>query len=257
MFSLDEIKEIDSFIKKYNKLILVLILVFAFILRILYLDFDSMWIDETISSVAALGILEHGYPLLESGETYFRAYLFHYLMAFFMLIFGQNDFGARFISVIFGVLTVFLGYVIAKKISKGNFFPLFFALLLAVSALEIIYSKQARFYQAFQFFYFLSFLLFYKFVILKEDYFSRKWFDYCSLFVSVLLTIHLQFMGYILLPLFLGMYLLYNFKFSKYKEMIYDNRFAILLFVSLYGLYEILNRIVSLVSFDYIFRVYF
>lgn len=201
----------------FHKIILALILIYGFILRILHLDHISMWIDETISASASKAILEHGYPMLQSGATYWRAYIFHYLMAGFIWLF-RGDFGARLISVVFGVLTIYLAYLFGRKYLKTNFAKFGFAFLVAVSVWQIIYSKQARFYQMFQFFYFLSFFLFYKFVILKEKFFSKRWMDYASVAVSVFVCINTQFMGYILIPLLFLVYLIYNFKVELFKK---------------------------------------
>ncbi len=249
-------KNLNLFFEKYNYYIIGLILIFAFFLRILYLNYDSMWIDETLSAVSAKAILEQGYPILDSGASYERSLLFHYVMAFFMLIFGANDFGARFISVIFGVLTVYLGYLYGRKFIGGNFAPYAFAILLAVSSLEIIYSKQARFYQGFQFFYFLSFYLFYKFIILKERFFKKRYQDLLSLLISTLLAMHLQFMGYIIVPLFILIYLINNFDFKKKFNLLKNKYFWIISIIGiifmLYIIFRLSGKLNSINSLRYL-----
>lgn len=233
-------KKPKNFLEKYELIVLGLILVYSFILRVLFLDNSSMWIDETISSVAAKGILEHGYPLLESGAVYARAEIFHYLMSFFILVFG-GDFGARFVSVIFGVLTVYLGYVFGKKFIGNTFGGLGLSFIMAVSSISILYSKQARFYQMFQFFYFLTFYLFYKIVILKEDILGKKYFDYFLIVLSLLLTIHLQILGFALIPLLGLVYLIHNYSDLK-KDM--KKFVAILIFLLGVSAY-LVNRMVE------------
>ncbi|MDD4353563.1 MAG: hypothetical protein PHN56_03840 [Candidatus Nanoarchaeia archaeon] len=228
--------------------LLLAIIIYSIFLRLIYLDSDSMWIDETISATAAKAILTHGTPILDSGISYDRAIIFHYLMAFFILIFG-GDFGARFISVIFGALTVYLAYKFSKKFIKKN--NLIFPILIALSSLEIIYSKQARFYQAFQFLYFLSFYIFYKIAILKEKIFSKKWMDYLALIVSVYSSIHLQPMGYIIIPLFVLIYII-NFFSKKLLTNKYFIAFAIL---GLYFVYLIIASRLSTLDYNIIPRV--
>src|SRR3989339_600723 len=95
--------------KKVKKeyLFLMIILIFAFFLRVYSLGTPVFWVDEATSSVASLMILEKGFPIFDSGLFYDRALLFHYLQAFFLL-FGQTEFLARFVSVIFGLLTIVL-----------------------------------------------------------------------------------------------------------------------------------------------------
>jgi len=197
--------------KHWNKCALGLILVYGLILRLLYLGKMPMWIDETLSASAIKAIILHGYPLLNSGSVYFRAWIFSYLSVPFTLLFGINI-GTRLVSVIFGVLTIYLAYLFGQKFISKKFGGLAFAVLIAISTIEIIYSKQARFYQMFQFFFFLSFFLFYKFVILKENFFKKRFMDYGALVISILISINLQIMGYFILPLLV---LVYAIHYSK------------------------------------------
>ncbi|MDO8509446.1 MAG: hypothetical protein Q7S27_07260 [Nanoarchaeota archaeon] len=182
-----------------NKIILLLggILVFAFILRVYQLGDSSMWIDETISSLVAREILDKGVPELDSGKFYGRALFFHYLMAFFIGIFG-GDFGARIISVIFGVGSVLLVFFIGREFNskggKNNSAGLTAALLSAVLFLEIAYSRQARFYQMFQFLFFLCLFLLYK---SKEN---KKYAWIASFVLIVLVDTHIA--GLVVMPLF-------------------------------------------------------
>ncbi|HDP74051.1 MAG TPA: phospholipid carrier-dependent glycosyltransferase [Candidatus Woesearchaeota archaeon] len=240
-----------------RKAILLLILVYGFILRIAHLGYQSMWLDETISAAAAKGILEHGYPLLQSGAAYTRALLFHYGMAFFIWIF-REDFGARLISVIFGVLTIWLAYIFAKKFIKTTFPRLAFPLLIALSTAQIIYSRQARFYQAFLFFYFLSFYLFYTIIIKKEALFRKQWKSYALLIASLAFTMHIHLMGYILIPLFFIIYLMHNLARKTLRSPL---TWAAAIAITAFSAYLILRlsptaEMIALYSFRY-YRAYF
>lgn len=230
---------IKSNIKEHwQKYALSLVLIYGLFLRLLYLGKMPMWIDETISASAVKAITLHGYPLLDSGTTYFRAWIFSYLSAPFVWLFGI-DIGSRFLSVIFGILTIYLAYLFGCKFISKKFGGLSFAILICFSTLEIIYSKQARFYQMFQFFYFLSFFLFYKFVILKEHFFKKRWMDYFSIFVSVYICINTQFMGYIILPLFVLTYVIYH-----YKQILANKKLLfILIFVFIIFLIYLFNNL--------------
>ena len=241
-------KKLSNFVKfikqkRMQSLFLGLILFYGFLLRVIKLDYMSMWIDETISASAAKAILSSGLPLFETGYVYARAWLFHYFMSFFIWVFG-GDFGARFISVIFGVLTIYLAYLFGQRFFKGYFGKFAFALLIALSLWEVVYSKQARFYQAFQFFYFLSFYLFYKFVILKEKYFSKRVLDYVSLVVVVLLAIHLQFMGYAIVPLLFLTFVIHNFSKDLFKKWWFWGFLGLSLIV---GVYLVINLVPEIV----------
>ena len=152
-----------------NKFLLSLLVltVLGFILRIYALSTQSIWMDESFSMNAAYETLEKGYPLLDSGAFYGLSYLLHtYLISFFMLIF--NDvFGARLVSVIFGVLTIVLSYYFGKKFFNKEL-GILLALIITFSFWEIVWSRQARMYMQLQFFYLLSLLLFYEFTLTKK-----------------------------------------------------------------------------------------
>jgi len=185
--------------KNLEIILLILILVFAFYLRVYSLSNAPFWIDESISTLASVNILEKGLPIFDSGFLYERAYLFHYLQAF-SLLFWFSEFGARFVSVIFGLLTIVLIYFIGKEYSKTG--GIISALFLAVFYLEVFYSRQARFYQLFQLLFFLSIYLLYK----SKD---NPKFLYLSL-VSLFLTLNTQIEGLVLAPFFILHILIYN-----------------------------------------------
>jgi mannosyltransferase len=146
---------IPKFIKKNKEYILLsIILLFGAFIRIYALGQPPLWVDEAISGITAINIIEKGFPVLDSGILYGRAYLFHYLQAFFLL-FGQTDFLVRFASVIIGLLTIVLAYFVGKEYSSKSG-GIIAALFMAIFYLEVFYSRQARFYQLFQLLFFSS-----------------------------------------------------------------------------------------------------
>lgn len=188
---------------KRNKVLICLafIVILALGLRIYQLGNSEMWIDETISSIAGREILEKGIPKFDSGLFYGRALVFHYLIAVFIGIFG-GDFGARLISVIFGTGSVILAFFIAREFYSGkkdNVAGIAAALLTAVLFLEIAYSRQARFYQMFQFLFFLSLFLLYR---SKE---SKKYAWIASIVLIILINTHVA--GLVVMPLFLWFFI--------------------------------------------------
>ena len=193
---------------KLNKLnceylLLALILIFALFLRLYALSHSPLWIDEAISSSASKMILEKGFPIFDSGLVYSRAYAFHYIEAFFLL-FGQNEFMARFPSVIFGMLTIILAYFIGKEYSKTG--GIVSALFFSVFYLEVFFSRQARFYQFFQLMFFLSIYLLYKSGKDKKHQIS-----YLILALAAFFTaLDTQIAALVLAPFFILHILIYN-----------------------------------------------
>jgi len=195
---------------KYFLSVLVLT-VFGFILRIYSLSSQSIWMDESFSMNAAYEILEKGIPLLDSGAFYGLGYLLHlYLMAFFILLF-PDVWGARFLSVIFGTLTIPLAYYFAKTVFDDPPFRerfnkgFLFALIIAFSTIEIAWSRQARMYSQFQFFFLLSLLLFYRFNS------AKNFKNLVYLIISSVLSILTHPFGFTLFLIYLFYYIL-NFK---------------------------------------------
>ena len=188
---------------KYNikMILLVCILLFGLFLRLYALGVPSFWVDESISAITAEKIVQTGVPVFDSGVLDNRAYVFHYLQAFFLL-FGSTDFLARFISVIFGMLTIFLAYKIGNEYSKVG--GLISALFFSVFYLEVFYSGHARMYQMFQFFFFLTLYLLYK----SKENPKYIYFAIASFFIAL----DTQIQGLVLAPFLIGHIILYNRK---------------------------------------------
>jgi len=196
--------DLTKIIKK-NKtefIILTVILLFALFLRLWSLGSAPLWVDESISANTAQAILEKGIPEFDSGYIDERAYTFHYIQAFFLL-FGINDFTVRLVSVLFGLLTILLAFFIGKEYSKSG--GLIAAAFAALFYLEVFYSRQARMYQMFQFFFFLTLYLLYK---SKE-----KPLLLIPTIISFFLTYDTHLAGLILAPFIILHILIYNRKY--------------------------------------------
>jgi len=184
---------LKSLLKNKNVLILGLILLFALVLRVYSLSSSPLWFDETISSVAAKNIASKGLPIFDSGAFYSRALIFHYLQGIFVFLFGTSDFAVRFVSVLFGLGTILLAFFIGKEFNTKT--GIIAALMTSVLFLEVLYSRQARFYQAFQFLFFLTIFLLYK------SRTSKKYAWLAS--ISLIVLVQTQIAGLVLVPFFL------------------------------------------------------
>ncbi|MFA5358133.1 MAG: glycosyltransferase family 39 protein [archaeon] len=198
-----KIAKISQTLVSHKELVLLsLILIFALFLRVYALENAPFWVDESISSLVSKNILQSGLPLLGSGALYDRAFVFHYSQAISFAVFGISDFAARFPSVLFGVLTVLLAYLIGKEYSKKA--GLIAAIFCATFFIEVFFSRQARFYQLFQFAFFASIYLLYR---------SKK--NYKFLYPALLcflIAVDSQPAGLLLVPFFVLHILYYNRK---------------------------------------------
>ena len=191
---------------KFNDWYLIgALIAIGFFLRIYLLSYQSFWIDEVFSVNAAKGILEHGYPLLDSGIVYGRDILNTYLMSFFMLIFGDGHFGARLISVVFGTLMIPLIYYFGKEFGDRKI-GLISAVFVTFSVWEIAWSRQARMYQQLQFLYFISLIFFYKFINNP----NAKYFLLTA--ILTILTILSHSLGYSLILVFIAYLIVISLK---------------------------------------------
>ena len=125
--------------KKSIFIVLLLCLV-AFGLRFLFID-NPLWYDEAcswVTSTDSAGIM-HNLLNVDLQHTP----LYFVLLKFWINIFGQSEVAMRALSLIFGILTVPLSYIVGKKISKNAFFS---AMICAVSPLLVLFSSEVRMY---------------------------------------------------------------------------------------------------------------
>lgn len=179
-------------------IILAIVLIYALIIRVYSLGSSPLWLDESISALASEKISQTGLPIFDSGLFYSRALIFHYLQGFLILIFGKTDFIVRFASVLFGLATIILAFFIGKEFNKEA--GIISSILTAFLALEVVYSRQSRFYQAFQFLFFLTIFLLYKSKNNKKYAYAAS--------ISLIATVQTQIAGLVLVPFFI--YLFYK-----------------------------------------------
>ena len=139
---------------------MALICILSLLIRLKNLGYLSYWGDEGFSYLAVKGILQHGYPLYPSGHIYFKAILYMYILSFFSLFLGVNEFTLRLVSVLASVITLPVLYIIGKKFFNKAV-ALFSVVILAFSSWETEYSRIAGYYPLLQLFYLLSLYFFY------------------------------------------------------------------------------------------------
>jgi len=185
---------------KKTLIIMIFLVITGFILRVYDLGVHSFWLDEAISSNAAVAFLNNGTPTLPSGILYERGILNTFLMAVSFKLFGISEFAARLPSVLFGTLTILLAYIIGSRWGNRRI-GIIAAFLVAFSVWEIAWSRQARMYQQLQFFYLLSVFAFYEFI----ENLRFKW--VLLLAISAVGAVLSHEFGYVLLLVF-GIYLI-------------------------------------------------
>jgi len=146
---------------KLNFIILFFILALAAYLRLGNLGVSSFWVDELDFVYAAKSEMETGEPLLNSGYAYPRAMAFTYSIIASFKHFGISEFSSRLPSAVFGILGVWLMYIVGKNWFNARV-GLLSALFLALSPFAIGWSRTARMYTLFQFLFLAGAYLLYR-----------------------------------------------------------------------------------------------
>ncbi len=159
-----------------------LILVLGFILRIVNLN-QSLWLDETIGALAIKSYSFLSIFDFVKGDNH--PPLYYLLLKGWSGVFGYSEVSLRFPSIIFGIGTIFLVYLIVKKLFKNKNLALVTSLFLATSQLHIYYSQEARMYSMAAFFASLSIysLITNRFILFSFSVLSLVFTDYMPVFL--------------------------------------------------------------------------
>jgi mannosyltransferase len=126
-----------------KKLILFLILVGSAILRFYNNTAIALWHDEAFS---ALYIKYSWGEMLDRIVLDVHPPLYYYVLRLWSYIFGDSLMSLRGLSILFGVLTVWAGYIFIKKAFNNQNLALLAAFFLAINPFQIQYALEARMY---------------------------------------------------------------------------------------------------------------
>lgn len=130
-------------LRRIPPITLLFFLVFlAFSLYTFRLDYQSLWYDEGFS--VYLARMSLGEIATRTAHDIHPPF-YYYLLHFWILVFGSTEFSLRFLSAVFGVLTVPLLWATGRRMLGGGS-GLLSAALVAISPLFLWYSQEARMY---------------------------------------------------------------------------------------------------------------
>ena len=125
-----------------NTLLLLAILVLGALFRFYDLAGESLWLDEGISiRIANLNL----YQIIKTYISENHPPLYFVILHYWTGLFGDSEFSARFLSVIFGILALIVVYKLGSLIFDKET-GILSALLMAISAFYIGNSQEARMY---------------------------------------------------------------------------------------------------------------
>lgn len=173
------------------------IIIFSTILRLISID-QSLWLDEATTAIVSQMSLSDFFTRFISAD--FHPPLYYLVINFWSNFFGTSEIVLRIPSVIFGSLTIYIVYLIAKEIKLK--YPIVPALFLATSGLHIYYSQEARMYSLAAFLVSLIVYLFLK----------KKWLLFSITLPILFLT---DYLSILILPALLIYSYFYNRKITK------------------------------------------
>ncbi|OGE62788.1 hypothetical protein A2964_01735 [Candidatus Daviesbacteria bacterium RIFCSPLOWO2_01_FULL_40_27] len=120
-----------------------IILAVGLILRLISLN-QSLWLDEAINVVASRDFSFWG-MITQYAPADFHPPGWFVILWTWGKLFGYSEISVRLPSVIFGVITIYITYLLGRKLVSKEL-GLVAALLLSINPLHIYYSQEARMY---------------------------------------------------------------------------------------------------------------
>jgi 4-amino-4-deoxy-L-arabinose transferase-like glycosyltransferase len=128
-------------------------------LRLLYVERPYLHVDEYLSVVVAQAVAEHGVPVLPSGLFYDPEIAFSYFSGLFVYLLGASPFVVRWASLFFGILSIPMAYVTARRIFSSPLAGVAAAAFLAAAPDAVLWGGRARRYAMGEFLILLILLL--------------------------------------------------------------------------------------------------
>lgn len=187
------------------------------------LDWDEASLGWNSYSLLKTGTDEYGkaFPVSIRSFNDYKPSMYVYAAIPSIAIFGLNEFSVRLPSALAGILTVVVCYFLVKKLSKDDRLALLSSLLLAISPWHLQFSRGAFEANLALFFFVLGVYTLLKFPLLS--------------FLPFILSIYSYHSARLVIPVFLFLLFIFNFKkvFKNWKIVFVS---CILFLVSLYPL---------------------
>ena len=237
---------------------------FFLVFSIYQINLENLWFDELMT----LWITN---PELSNDDTFNKVIehentppLYYFIVKFFFQIFGYNYELLRIPNVLFHFFSLFIFFLIIKKISTEIIFIYLALLLFSLNYFLISYVQEGRVYIFFCFTS-LLFLNIYLSILVKDNQINK--FDILSLFLASLILINTFIFSFIIL----GTIFLYEFFFKKKNKKYFWINFALFLSIIISGIVNfefyksilqfkavsITNPDIKFYLFNFFFKQYF
>lgn len=166
------------------RIYILFILILGLVLRLISIN-QSLWLDEATSALTVRN-LSYSQIINNFSPGDFHPPLYYLTLKFWNNIFGNSELSLRSLSVFFGLITIYLTYLVGSVFGKKV--GLLSSLLLAINGLHIYYSQEARMYSMSAFLVLLLLLIFMKTLTTKK---TNYWFAFSLVLVLNALTDYL------------------------------------------------------------------
>ena len=123
-----------------NKLYLYFIILTAVIVRLYNITYQSIWIDEAFSIHHAEKSIWYVLSLNDSTPP-----LYYTILHLWIFLWGDSSLSVRILSAIFGVLSVYVIYLLASFMFNKRI-GIYSSIITSLSPLHVYYSQEARAY---------------------------------------------------------------------------------------------------------------
>lgn len=191
-----------DFSKRYNLLILTLLILFGFFVRVLHVGDQSLWGDEAFTYIVTKADF-----FVDALVGDVHPPLYFALLASWVQLAGDSEFSMRLLSVFAGTVNLALVYALTREILRHRqqasqvIVPLLAVGLLALSDLEILVAQEARSYTVHLIWVQLSIFAYLRW--LRTD--ARLWLVTWSL--STTLIVYTHYIG-VFTPLTVGLHVI-------------------------------------------------
>jgi 4-amino-4-deoxy-L-arabinose transferase-like glycosyltransferase len=124
-------------------LVLLLLTLLAFGLRVYGLDYQPLRGDESFSIQFSAHELDWLFPNIANIEP--NPPLYYLLLHYWMAVLGQSEFATRFLSLLFGVISVPIIYQLARSMGRPNV-GILASTLVAINPFQVWHAQDVRNY---------------------------------------------------------------------------------------------------------------
>jgi len=209
-------KSIEKFNKYRLQIVLTITILIGFLLRIKDLSFWNLSSDEAFCvRVAGLNYIE----IVKESILDVHPPFYYFLLHNWMSLFGNSEYSARSFSVLFGILSLYLIYLLGSLLFNRRV-GIISSIILSVNVFNIDYSQKARMYTLLLFLSLLSVYLYLNVLKKLKSEDCRRY--YYGLFIINIFLLYTHIFGlFVVLAEFSWLFFVYikNRKLSDLRNI--------------------------------------